>query len=134
MSAFIVSDKTVNRIIDYVAWVSVKDPYMLRILSGAGYELPDDVERLGQDMVNLNYGAVNERYSEEEKPEKFQRIRNLPVSLIQTVKSLQCYLYQCTEGEEFENSKLYLGLRRLEEHLLNEIVTSLPAYGKAVWG
>jgi len=134
MSAFIVSQKTVNRIIDYIAWNSNKDLYMLRILNNAGYKLPDDVIKLGQDMVALNYGAVNERYSEEEKPEKFQRIRNLRASLIQTVKSLQCFLYQCTEGEDFENSKLYQGLRRLEEHLLNEIVTSLPAYEKAVWG
>jgi hypothetical protein len=134
MSAFIVSQKTVNRIIDYIAWVSMKDPYMLRILSHAGYELPDSVNRLGQDMIKLNYGAVNERYGEEEKPEKFQRVRNVPASLIQTVKSLQCFLYQCTEGEQFENSKLYQCLRRLEEHLLNEIVTSLPAYGHAVWG
>ena len=134
MSAFIVSQKTVNRIIDYIAWNSNKDPYMLRILNNAGYKLPDDVIKLGQDMVSLNYGAVNERYGEDEEPDKFQRIRNMPVSNIQTVKSLQCYLYQCTEGEEFENSKLYQGLRRLEEHLLNEIITSLPAYEKAVWG
>jgi hypothetical protein len=90
--------------------------------------------KLGQDMINLNYGAVNERYGEEEVPEKFQRIKNVPASNIQTVKSLQCYLYQCSEGDKFENSKLYRGLRRLEEHLLNEIVTSLPAYEKAVWG
>ena len=134
MSAFIVSQKTVNRIIDYIAWVSNKDPYMLRILNNAGYKLPDDVFKLGQDMIQLNYGAVNQRYSEDEIPEKFQRIRNMPVSSIQTVKSLQCYLYQCTEGEEFETSSLYQGLRRLEEHLLNEIITSLPAYEKAVWG
>jgi len=134
MSAFIVSQGTVNQIIDYIAWVSVKDPYMLRILKSAGYELPKQVEKLGQDMIDLNYGAVNERYSEDEKPVGFKRIRNVPVSDIQTVKSLQCYLYQCTEGDKFENSKLYQGLRRIEEHLLNEIVTSLPAYGKAVWG
>jgi len=98
------------------------------------YELPKQVEKLGQDMIDLNYGAVNERYSEDEKPVGFKRIRKVPASDIQTVKSLQCYLYQCTEGDKFENSKLYQGLRRIEEHLLNEIVTSLPAYGKAVWG
>lgn len=125
---------TVNRIIDHIAWNSNKDPYLLRILKQAGYELPKEVMRLGQDMVNLNYGAVNERYGEEETPEKFQRVRNMPGTHIQIVKSLQCYLYQCTEGEQFENSKLYQGLRRLEEHLLNEIVTSLPTYEKAVWG
>ena len=134
MSAFIVSQKSVNQIIDYIAWVSNKDPYILRILKTAGYELPLAVETLGQDMINLNYGAVNERYSSTEEPEKFQRVKDMPLSNIQVLKSVQCYLYQCTEGEDFETSKLYQAIRRIEEHLLNEIVTSLPAYKKAVWG
>ena len=52
---------------------------------------------------------------------------------IQVLKSLQCFLYQCTEGT-IPKRKLYKTLRDIERVLINDIISKLPEYDKAEWG
>jgi len=134
MSAYIVENETINRIIAYLSLEYAKGNYLKRILDMAGLDLPREFEKLGQTMLTLNTMAVNYRYNENREPPVFRLERIVPPDPIQALKSLQCFLYQCSEGEQFENSKLFRILEKAMRWIMKEIVTSLPAYEKAVWG
>ena len=51
----------------------------------------------------------------------------------QILKRLNCFLYQCDEGEVTETDA-YKALRGLERQLMMMIVTSTEAYQNAEWG
>lgn len=52
---------------------------------------------------------------------------------IQFVKSLRCYIYQCSEGS-VPKRKLYKFLNKLADDMAYNIVSSLPDYQGAQWG
>lgn len=53
----------------------------------------------------------------------------------QSYKSLQCWLYQCCEGDIPEVSKLYKFFDTVViRHMANSIITKTPAYEQAEWG
>jgi len=49
------------------------------------------------------------------------------------IKSLQCWKYQCSEGD-IPETKLYQFFEEVEHHLALKIVINLPEYDKATWG
>lgn len=134
MSAFIVENKTIDRIINYFENEYIKGGYIKRILDMTHLNLPDDFEKLGQLMLTLNTMAVNYRYGENQKPPIYKFKKMPPPDKIQALKSLQCFLYQCSEGEQFENSRLFRILEKAMRWIMKEIVISLPAYQRAEWG
>ena len=95
-------------------------------------------ERLGQAMFQLNVIAVDVRYGSHEarksRPLTYRYQVTEPVPLVQVLKSLHCWLYQCCEGDipETELYKLFDSDVRL--YLMSEITTQLPEYEKAHWG
>lgn len=63
---------------------------------------------------------------------EFKSLRfNLP-SPIQVLKSLQCFLYQCTEGD-IPEMLLYKALKKWEGDLAINIVQSMPEWDSAKW-
>ena len=50
----------------------------------------------------------------------------------QLLKSLQCYLYQCCEGN-VPDCDLYKELTKLEHTLQSYIISKMPEYDKAEW-
>src|ERR1700732_4899161 len=107
MSAFVVEDKTINRIF---GWLNNHDNQhtlhcVLRaadicVQDNASLPWPQDWhERLGVSMFTLNCDAVDSRYGSNQA----QEFRPLNYSFtyeqaseIQVLKSLQCWLYQCS--------------------------------------
>jgi hypothetical protein len=134
MSAYIVESITVDRILNYLRVEYEKEGYIKHLLDMTGLSFPRDFKKLGQAMLTLNTMAVNYRYNENTKPPLYKFRLMPPPDDIQAVKSLQCFLYQCTEGEQFEETKLFKILEKAMRWIMKKIVTSLPAYEKAVWG
>jgi hypothetical protein len=129
MSAFIVEQTTINRIVTTIGlechWTVFDD------LAELGFG--DDLQALGRAMLNLNVDAVNQRYNEHTNPLDLPyRFRPEPVTDIQAFKSLECWLYQCTEGN-VPQQKLYQVLKAFRHTLANRIVETLPAYEQADW-
>lgn len=126
MSAFIVSDETMEAVLFAVfkkssVWLT----HDLRTSKG--------MRELGQELVNLNYQAVNYRYNEEDEPHKFvYKSTGHKYNKFQQLKSIQCLLYQCSEGNVPENN-YYKELKRIEKSLISEIVHSLKEYDEAQW-
>jgi hypothetical protein len=130
MSAFIVEDKTINRVITYIKQECYRDPFFhRRFLEGNGY--CGSWDELAQAMYDLNKEAVDYRYKEENVQRKV-RYSELYGSLYQALKSLDCFLYQCAEGKVPEKP-LYKRLEFVQRHLLRQIVSSSQAYDEAEW-
>ncbi|NGX33653.1 MAG: hypothetical protein K1060chlam4_01724, partial [Candidatus Anoxychlamydiales bacterium] len=91
-----------------------------------------DFKRLGQDMAKLNREAVNGRYKQTKKAEKF-KFKNETVKDVQVLKSLQCLLYQCDE-DSIPETKLFKALKLIEGWIKDIIIERETDYNKMEWG
>lgn len=139
MSAYIVDDKTINRIISAA---------MLRTLGGSLGPVPrglvpdnpepDDWRALGSALRDMNVAAVIARYGPSDSlpgpspllPYQFQLVK--APSPIQTIKTLDCYLYQCSEGN-IPDWTLYQQLSKWQAELCRHYVTESDEYDQAEW-
>lgn len=135
MSAFIVSDETINRVIAFLHYkTSARYYYPLHIFEGR-YDLSDrgTCESLAQAMFALNVEAVKQGYphkaAEEFRPLDFQFRLVIPGDSLETLKDLECWLYQCTEGSVVE-TELFKLMEETSHLMALDIVHNLPAYGR----
>lgn len=95
-----------------------------------------DSELLFDELYFWNYRSRMVRYGEDFGFGEWGKIpdqRTLkPVSEIQIKKSLDCYLYQCCEGD-IPEKRFYLGVVDFRNRLANKIVNGLPEYDNAEW-
>lgn len=151
MSAFIVEDKTISNIVNWINRNLDECYEVKQDLIEMGYNL-DSVnwqDKLAQDLFDLNVKGVGQRYSQVtpdkqtkedwEKEAKEFRPLNFkydPTYLTDSAgvfKSTGCLSYQCAEGDNTEN-KLYLFLEKLENTIAKKIVYKMPSYDMAIWG
>lgn len=144
MSSFIVENKTINRFLTWLYWIKSDEIYINRVYREfykLKYKIDDNYEenlkekefnRLGLNMLKMNYKAVNYRYNEKNKPIDFE-FKYEKVKDVQVLKSLQCFIYQCSEGD-IPKSKLYKVLIKIESVLKNAIIEKYTDYNKLEWG
>lgn len=140
MSAFMVADETINRVITWLSWEITKSQWFKKKVEDAlqidttksGWQ-----QELGKAMFELNIAGVNDRYGDNEA-KKFRALnyRYAPAhgSQIQVLKSLQCWLYQCMEGEVVKKPLYKFFDTFIEPHLMSSIISDLPEYKHAEWG
>ena len=154
MSAYVVDDDCINRIVTYFINVSTGNghEWTLRPLEEIGFKIKRNTEeqkRLAEEMFALNVQSVNERYGQNQaegfrelnfqfKPglkEMAYGISQLcyEVTFFQALKSLACFLYQSCEGT-CDNLPLYLALRDVQNRLCINYVNNRPEYESAKWG
>ncbi len=135
-----VEDETINRVVTWLSWEVIRSLW-LKDKAEKALHLDTTThnweEILGYAMFELNIDGVNDRYGEGEA----QKFRNLnyqykPVngSKIQVLKSMQCWLYQCMEGEVVKNPLYTFFDTVIQRHLMDSIISALPEYQRAEWG
>jgi hypothetical protein len=158
MSSFIVENKTINRVLSFLYWHKnelIGHDYIndLRDL----LRLPErdhtdeayfiEMNALGLAMHKLNVKAVMTRYPDmthknisTRAPGTYENGHLIKyafteehLSLIQAIKSLQCWLYQCCEGN-IDRTKLYKFFKGVERTLMGCVIDALPEYDQAEWG
>jgi hypothetical protein len=139
MSAFMVADKTINNVVNWLMrqkFLVSQIPYKLK---GLGIDMTDSgwEEKLGNAMFQLNVIAVDARYGKGEAV-KFRKLDyryqvTEPVPLGQVLKSLQCWLYQCCEGNVPETELYKLFEHDVRVYLMMTIIDDLPEYQRAAW-
>jgi len=126
MSAWLVCDQTLN----HIAHIMVK-----------GYRNNDALanEHTQKSMANalkqMNLEALYQRYDDEyDEDEMFVSDTLYPyaTSPIQTFKHIECFLYQCSEGNVPECS-LYKKVEKLQDQVAYSIIGDLPEYNHAKW-
>ena len=128
MSAFIVTNKTMNLVVDGLAYAAEhcwSDRYW-------GMDLKIDREKVGNFLFKMNTDAVNQRYNEDTEAPQFKYLWLGTVDPIKSYKALQCLIYQCSEGDVPERVA-FKELKQLEHALADCIISALPAYEKASW-
>jgi hypothetical protein len=143
MSAFIVADNTINTIVNWLDR-ALEEPYgtttIRRKLLEQGFDasVTGWAERLGYAMFQLNVIAVDARYGNGEakrfRPLDYHYKVPKSVPLAQVLKSLQCWLYQCNEGDVPQTALYGLFDNEVQVYLMTEIIDSLPEYQNAYWG
>jgi len=148
MSAFMVADETINRVVYWLYFEVTKSQWLrdkLEQASGIDTTSYRWSEALGKAMFELNIAGVNNRYGQGEAG-KFRQLNYHYVPLhpttlfsqrsqkIQVLKSLQCWLYQCMEGDVVKQPLYQFFQDTVEPHLMSKIINDLPEYQAAEWG
>ena len=148
MSAFMVADETINRVVYWLYFEVMKSQWLrdkLEKVSGIDTTSYAWSETLGKAMFALNIAGVNARYGEGEAG-KFRQLNYHYVPMhpttlysersqkIQVLKSMQCWLYQCMEGEVVKQPLYQFFRDTVEPHLMSNIISDLPEYQQAEWG
>ena len=87
-----------------------------------------------KELYALNCYSLNQRYGDDLNsfPE-FEFKGSETISKIQALKLVQCWLYQSCEGDS-EKKPLFKLMQKIENILLNAIVSDLEEYKTAKWG
>lgn len=157
MSAFIMNLTSIAALADYIDTLNfVGFDYF-------GYSIPETLNRslnlttrtgnatkIFNALYALNVRAVNGRYNDNE-PDATEMPKTRPTLYhpaewnaassiyfiepwhYQLLKTLQCFIYQCTEDATI-NDPLYKALKDLEHTIIYFIATNSPEYSAAVWG
>jgi hypothetical protein len=139
MSAFMVADTTINYVVNWLRRNIDQFSLIPHKLKELGFDTSSEgwAERLGQAMFQLNVNGVDRRYGFGAAA-KFRKLgysfeHTEAVSLVQVLKSLQCWLYQCNEGDIPESGLYGLFDTDVQIYLMDKIITTLPEYEEAVW-
>lgn len=132
MSAFIVSDDCMQNVISGLKFLVSVQPDKWNKKLGINDSF-SEWNKLGNELFALNFHAVKYRYDHKDidAPLAFKATQ-IKQSLVQSFKSMQCFLYQCNEGD-FHTTPLYRMIEDAERDLGIHIVIKLPEYDKAKW-
>ena len=157
MSAYVVEDETINRIVSWIERETIGSNGMtygqvsnslkqagfdpedkgraLKVVGGKG--APSFPERLGRAMFDLNCRAVRERYEDADESgmvgEANQFTRVSSADAFAVLKSLHCWHYQCSEGD-VPNDPLYKAFEEIIHAIEGALVRQMPQYDTAAWG
>jgi hypothetical protein len=140
MSAFMVEDKTINRVVTWIAQEVLRNEWFkdkVEKATGIDTTKTDWEEELGKAMFQLNIDGMNDRYGEGEA-KRFRKLNYLYTpaycTRIQVLRSMQCWLYQCAEGEVVKNPLYQFFDIVIAPYLMSSIISDLPEYQRAEWG
>lgn len=132
MSAYIVDDETINRIVSFLATDRDAKYQIDRLAIDLSTQKAQSI--FGRKLFRMNCAAVQHRYHQD-KPDRdnywFQY--ELCPNRMQVYKSIQCFLYQCSEGN-VPDSELFKKMEDIKAWLAENIISALPEYDKAAWG
>jgi hypothetical protein len=150
MSAYVVDNKTVERILDFIRHdqgrgVGAISRRHIARYSFEGWDLdsPEGLEILGRELLTMNREAVMQRYPDCRdnpsnmpgpiNPQPFSYSNGRPhPSIFQTHKSIACLRYQCSEGD-VPDWPLFKRLDDYAKSLAEFWLESQPDYEKSDW-
>jgi len=137
MSSYIVDNKTINKIVNYIAngkdmdfhQRQIKEKYNIDLKTSLGCKL------FGIKLLDLNTSGTCQRYKEQKNTAVLAdyKYELLIVSRVQALKALSCFHYQCAEGDIFEDS-FYNYLEGLKGSIALDIVSDTLEWNNAAWG
>lgn len=131
MSSYIVEDRTINAIVSHL-WHDRAHRHIKQ-------QLPVITEEeLGEELYKLNLAAVENRYGDYAAGEMCDldytyRRSAAHISKIQAIKSLSCWLYQCSEGQVPE-APLFKLMEKYRGALAMDVVRAQREWETSTWG
>jgi hypothetical protein len=130
MSAYVVSDKHIDALLTFADRPRYQAPdYYYR--GDKRVTFYDNLDAIGQALLNQNYASVNHRYQELNTPPEYRYTRfNRILSPVEAIKACDCYKYQACENEGHEKTEAWT----IIEHIRERAIDELPGMDKAAWG
>jgi len=141
MSSFIVSEKTINRIVTELKKKAMERSYIRFLLLNEfqlDLEAEKDLTVMGKLLYACNIAGYCERYADAE-PSNYHEgelytYKRTVGSHYTALKALSCLIYQCSEGKNVETD-MYKFLEDIQGMWAMDIVRDLPDYNDAKgWG
>jgi hypothetical protein len=137
MSSYLVDDKSLCLIATYLVKCknTNENTGLTDIHYPCGEELDDKIKALAIKLKKMNVKALDIRYGigkVKAALELSYSRSTINDSKYQVLKSIECYLYQCSEGAVIK-SKLYKAIKNEMYALGFELVKNTPAYEKVKW-
>ena len=130
-----ISVEGMNNIINGLYFDNRLKEYYPDLYREQNLETDDDFYKLARKLFLLNQHALIQRYGKT-FPNYFDipifSWNNKPVNKFQFLKSVECLIYQCSEGNTI-NKKLFKWLTKLEQSLRGCIIEDIEDYKKAKW-
>ena len=148
MSAWYVGTESLSMITDIIS------RYLVAGFNSFGFEFPSEIktlfegepdERIFNALAGTNLEALEQRYDKETAAEMFDgknyedghdiwqaREDGIQPWHYQLLKSLQCYIYQCSEGN-VPDSPIYKAIDKLIDRLAMYIACNQKEYEEADW-
>lgn len=149
MSAFYVGCESLSMLTDVIT------RYQIAGYNAFGFDIPDRLHRcfigkketdIFQALSDMNKKALEQKYGHDGMLEmsddfgyedghdiwKAREYGKVQAWHYQLLKSLQCYIYQCSEGD-VSNCELYKGMEEFENRLAKFIACNQPEYAQAEW-
>jgi hypothetical protein len=125
MSAYIVEDSTIDRIVTHI--LGYQDCNIRGLLPGVlEYAGADE---LGRELLALNTRSVNARYHGTAAAPEYHHTKRTCEPL-QLLKTLACFLYQSCEGD-CDHDPLYVALEQIQLRVAMVLIYSrVPEYAK----
>lgn len=139
MSAFIMSDKAINSILNFIKNNSENGVLNAMSYKYSKYEAErnlmtsEHLENIGKYLLKYNYKSVGHRYKDNSENEIFDfnfKPHYQSISIAQFLKTLDCLEYQCCEPNDFYESDFYRDLVSLKQFGYRLI----DGYEQAKWG
>ena len=130
MSAFLVEDKTINKIATKV-YLGRDFEFVQEQLKDLNIRTP---EELGKALFKLNCDSLNGRYGSAEGFRSMNYRYSLEGNhtMLSVFKSLESLIYQCSEDGAIDQ-KLYKFLEGLALVMAKRIIWDLPEYKNSRW-
>ena len=127
MSAYLCDDKHISQVAEFLC-------YHAGTFHPSFWRQGWTAERIGKELHSMNCEALRQRYEDREFPEFVYVASPLAVPLGQSLKSMECLRYQCSEGD-VPKTELYKQLSRAIESLTGELLKrDCREYAGASWG
>ena len=131
MSAFLVEEQTINRLVARAMRDFDADPWLAIRVKELGLNFKSSKE-LAIDMYGLNCESLRQRYNDRDFP-SFKYVPEVPPAHLYALKNLECFLYQCMEGT-VPDKPLYKFLDEVYKvYLMKRVIEDLPLYQKIQW-
>ena len=136
MSAFMVEDKTINKIVSWLAEDRDIKPWLNHVHPEVKLNGEESLAEFGQALFDMNAESINQKYGENQaqefRPMDYSWHFETPQPDIPIFAALECLLYQCCEGT-VDESMLYKTMDSISNYLAKRIIHKLKAYEEA-WG
>lgn len=134
MSAFIVDPEHINVMIWAAAHKVNRHHGPLRWYYGnpthAGQVSHDNVDQVGQMLLDENAASVNYRYTEDDVfVYEYRPPQHTNWSVVELLKAIDCYEYQACEHPDWAQSQAHAFCQALRLRL----ISALPGYDAASW-
>lgn len=150
MSVYIVAPSTLGKIIAALSCTPApyNPPYVEKLFPGLDLSSPNQYVDFLFELHELNCEAVEARYQHHGPCDRVVNFKEVEVMVAelkprlslsptaawsQALKAIDCYLYQCSEGDVPER-ELYQKIEKLSSLIAGDLARNTKAYDDAPWG